>query len=77
MNPQEELCSALLDLDEAVDRLSRGVNAVGGMCAAVDTDQNYYAQGLYAVWEYLREADDGVRRRLDLCLERMKQYTVR
>ena len=68
-----ELRCALLELDEDVERLSRGVNAVWAVCEAIQHSQSDYAKGLWAVWEYLDEADEAVRRQLDHCLALSKE----
>lgn len=68
-----ELRCALLELDEDVERLSRGVNAVWAVCKAIQHSQSDYAKGLWAVWEYLDEADEAVRRQLDHCLALSKE----
>ena len=50
-----DLQSALLDLDEDVERLSRGICAVGAVSAAM-AQSRPYSDGLEAVWEYLEQA---------------------
>lgn len=68
-----DILSILLDLDEEVDRLSRGINAVQAICAAIEEERSGYAPGLYAVWELLRDAEEGARRGLDGCLEQLRR----
>ena len=68
-----DILSALLDLDEEAERLSRGINAVRAICAAIEDEQSDYAPGLYAVWELLCSAGEGVRQGLDDCLEQLKR----
>ncbi len=58
----------LLDLDAAVNRLSRGVCAVQAMSLGLDQAIDPYADGLSAVCEYLIDADREVHRQLELCL---------
>ena len=63
------LQTQLLELDDAVDRLSWGINAVGAVSQAISTEGHDYAEGLFAVWEYLYDAHTSVRSRLDLLME--------
>ena len=44
-----KLYTQLLDLDEAVDRLGWGVNAVGAVAQAIQSEGNAYSGGLQAV----------------------------
>ena len=67
-----ELRSALLDLDEDVERLSRGIKAAGAVSAAISQD-HFYEEGLYAVCDYLYEAQKKLRRDLDRCLEQVRE----
>lgn len=56
---QEEI---LMDLEEAFDRLSDGLNAVKLMVFGLEDVQDPYADGLYAVWRYLdREREEAAR----------------
>ncbi len=62
------LRSQLIDLDDSFNRLTRGVNAVGAMARAADSEGDTFADGLHAVWEYLSDAQDEARYKLDQCL---------
>ena len=65
---QMDIQSELLDLDEAVERLSWGVSAVGAVCEAAELTRNHYAPGLCALWEYLHDTERTIRRKLDRCI---------
>lgn len=52
----------LLDLEEPLDRLSCGVNAMGLMVLGLAQAHEPYANGLHAVWDYLREAELDVQK---------------
>ena len=62
------LQAQLLELNDAVDRLSWGVNAVGAVAQAISSEGHSYADGLQAVWDYLYDAHASVRSQLDLLL---------
>ena len=66
-----DLYSALLDLDEDLERLARGIKAAEAVAAAI-SQSSVYGDGLFAVSDYLDEAQEQMRRDLDLCLERLK-----
>lgn len=68
-----DLQSALLDLDEDVERLSRGICAVGAVSAAM-AQSRPYSDGLEAVWEYLEQAQKQTRKDLDRCFEHMRSF---
>ena len=70
-----KLYTQLLDLDEAVDRLGWGVNAVGAVAQAIQSEGNAYSGGLQAVWEYLYGAHTSVRPDLDLLMMQNKPRT--
>ena len=59
----------LLELDDAVERLSWGINAVGAVAQAISAAGRDYAEGLFAVWEYLYDAHASARTCLSLLLE--------
>lgn len=59
----------LYDLEEAIGHLSDGVNAVEVMVMGLEQVQDAHAGGFYAVWRYLDEANQEVRKRLDACLK--------
>lgn len=63
------LKETLLDLDTAVNRLSRGVNAVQVMSLGLNAAVTPYSEGLNVVCEYLIDADREVHRQLELCLK--------
>lgn len=59
----------LYDLEEAVQHLSDGLDAIEVMVMGLEQMQAAHAGGFYAVWRYLDEADQEVRKRLDACLK--------
>ena len=59
----------LLELDDAVERLNWGINAVGAVAQAISAAGRDYAEGLFAVWEYLYDAHASARSCLCLLLE--------
>lgn len=67
MNIRDEL----LDLDEAVSQVSRGVNAVAAMSRGLDRVDDPYADGFYLLSDYLVEAVQVLRERTDRCLQAM------
>ena len=52
----------LLDLEEPLDRLSCGVNAMGLMVLGLAQAHEPYADGFHAVWDYLRTAESDVQK---------------
>lgn len=54
-----------MDLEEAFDRLSCGLNAIQLMVYGLESAQNPYADGFHAVWLDLSQAEGEVQR----CLE--------
>lgn len=58
----------LYDLEEAIQHLSDGLDAVEVMVMGLEQVQDAHAGGFYAVWRYLDEANQEVRRRLDACM---------
>lgn len=52
----------LLDLEEPLDRLSCGVNAIGLMVFGLAEAHDPYANGFRAVWDCLREAELDVQK---------------
>ena len=69
------LQAQLLELNDAVDRLSWGVNVVGAVAQAISSEGHAYAEGLFAVWEYLYDAHTSVRSDLDLLMKQNKPGT--
>ena len=69
------LQAQLLELNDAVDRLSWGVNAVGAVAQAISSEGHACAEGLFAVWEYLYDAHTSVRSDLDLLMKQNKPGT--
>lgn len=59
----------LYDLEEAIQHLSDGLDAIEVMAMGLDQVQDAHAGGLFAVWRYLEEANREVRERLDVCLK--------
>jgi hypothetical protein len=56
----------LYDLEEAIQHLSDGLDAVGVM--VMGQIQDTHAGGFYALWRYLDGARQEVRRQLDACM---------
>ena len=59
----------LYDLEEAIQHLSDGLDAVKMMVMGLEQVQEAHAGGFYAVWRYLDEADQEVHKRLGACLK--------
>ena len=66
-----ELQSALLDLEEDLERLAWGLKAAEAVSETLAPSSSY-GEGLYAVCDYLFEAEKNMRRDLDRCLERIR-----
>lgn len=58
----------LQELEEAVQHLSDGLNAMNIMVMGLEQIQDAHTGGFYAVWRYLDEADREVHRCLDICM---------
>ncbi len=58
----------LYDLEEAIQHLSDGLNAIEVMVMGLEQMQDAHAGGLYAVWRYLNGANQEVHRQLAACL---------
>ena len=67
MNLREELIA----LDTAVNHISRGVNAVAAMSRGLDQVDDPYADGFYAISDYLVDAVQTLREQTDRCLQAM------
>lgn len=67
-----DLRTKLLDLDEDLERLTWGVQAARAVSAAISLD-HAYGEGLYAVSDYLYEAQKKMRGDLDLCLAQVRE----
>lgn len=63
------LKEALLDLDTAAHNISKGVNAVQLMSQGLNRTLDPYADGFDALCDYLLEADEALRRQVDICLK--------
>ena len=66
-----ELQSALLDLEEDLERLAWGLKAAEAVSEMLAPSSSC-GEGLYAVCDYLFEAEKNMRRDLDRCLERIR-----
>ena len=60
MNIQE----SLLDLEESAQKISDGVMVLG-----LDGAGSQYTGALYAIWQYLSDAESDFRKCLKACLE--------
>ena len=58
----------LYDLEEAIQHFSDGLDAIKIMGMGLDQIQDVHAGGFYAVWRYLEEANQEVRKQLDACI---------
>ena len=58
----------LLDLEESAQRISSGINAIGIMTMGLAQVQDPYADGFYAVWNYLVDADRDFQSQVEQCL---------
>lgn len=58
----------LYDLEEAIQHLSDGLDAIEVMVMGLEQEKDAHAGGFYAVWRYLNEAHQEVRRQLDVCI---------
>lgn len=59
----------LYDLEEAIQHLSDGLDAIEIMVMGLEQMQDDHAGGLYAIWRYLDETNQEVRRQLNACLD--------
>ena len=59
----------LLELETAVYRMSKGVNAVQLMSEGLDRVRDPYADGFGVVCEYLTDAGRDLRNQVDACLD--------
>lgn len=50
----------LLELEDPASRLHYGVNALRLMVSGLEQEEDPYADGLYALWCYLQEAEDAL-----------------
>jgi len=64
-----KLHEELLDLEPAVNKLSQGVSALGLMSMGLDREEEPYADGFTALFQYMRDADQEVHQHLNHCLE--------
>lgn len=62
----------LLDLEDPLCRLYDGVNAVYAFCLAMEHSNHELAGGLWAVWQYLYQQSETVRRQYDAGLKQCK-----
>lgn len=69
MTVQEQL----LDLDVTVSQISREINAVSAMSKGLDRVDDPYADGFYAISDYLSNTSRTLREQLNLCLEAVRQ----
>ena len=61
----------LLDLDETVNQISRGINAVNLMSMGLDRRLDPCMDGFDAICDYLEDASQTLRNQLDACLKAM------
>lgn len=65
MNIQENL----LDLEESAQKISDGLSAMRVMVLGLDGAGSQYTGALYAIWQYLSDAESDFRKCLKACLE--------
>ena len=63
----------LLDLDVTVSQISREINAVAAMSRGLDRVDDPYADGFYAISDYLSDTSRTLREQLDLCLDMVRR----
>lgn len=63
----------LLDLDVTVNRISREINAVAAMSRGLDRVDDPYADGFYAISDYLSSTSRTLRDQLDACLAAIQE----
>lgn len=63
-----EYLELLLELEEPARRLSSGINAVGIMAMGLTQAKDPYADGFFAIWNYLVDADRDFQKQVENCL---------
>ncbi len=58
----------LMELEEPLRQISSGINALELMVYGLSRVKDPYGDGLYAIWNYLREAETEVREVIKLDL---------
>ena len=64
-----DIKSNLLELETAAQRISDGLAAIHVMILGMDEMDSQYTGALYAVWDYLSNAEQEFQSRLNTCLE--------
>lgn len=57
----------LVNLEEPISRISNGINAVGIMAMGLAQVHDPYADGFFAVWNYLDSADQELKSQVETC----------
>ena len=52
----------LIDLEEPLRRLKCAVNAIELMTLGMKCEEDSYADGFLAIWNYLREAEEDIQK---------------
>lgn len=58
---------ALIDLEDAAQQVYDGINAIGIMTMGLAQASDPYADGFYALWNYLIDAERNLRKRIEHC----------
>lgn len=59
----------LLAIEEPVNRISDGINAIGIMTMGLVQVKDPYADGFYAVWSYLVDAERDFQKQFAACMD--------
>ena len=57
----------LVDMEEPIKRITDGINAVGIMTMGLAQVKDPYADGFYAIWNYLVDAELDLQTQLTAC----------
>ncbi|MCI8303565.1 MAG: hypothetical protein HFF52_02950 [Lawsonibacter sp.] len=57
----------LVDMEEPIKRITDGINAVGIMTMGLAQVKDPYADGFYAIWNYLVDAEQDLQTQLTAC----------
>lgn len=60
---------ALIDLEDAAQPIYDGINAIGIMAMGLVAVKDPYADGFYAVWSYLVDAERKFQEHMKHCTE--------
>ena len=66
-----DIQNELLELETAARRIADGLSAIHVMILGMDEMDSQYTGALYAIWDYLSNAEQEFQSRLDICLEKV------